>query len=377
MHLTIPAAARLLLKNGRLFHGRSAGAPGLAAGELCFHTGMTGWQEMLSDPSYTGQLLVLSAAHTGNTGVLPEDLESGGIRAAGLLCRTLCAQPSGARGGLPLPEWLHAEGVPAMEGLDTRTLIQVLREEGAMNALLTTGAEPLAELRERLEAQPAMEGLDLSAAGCRQAWELPVDESASTERFRVAVLDCGVKHSILRELSTRGCRLGVFPASAPVAELLAWRPDGVFLSNGPGDPAAAAAPLACVRALPEGLPLFGICLGHQLLALAAGGRTYKLPFGHRGANHPVQRLEGGEVWITSQNHGFAVEAAGLPPAAQVTHLSLNDGSVEGLRLRGRPAFSVQFHPEASPGPREARACFDDFIALLERHRAGGHHAQAS
>ena len=376
MRTAPPPAARLLLENGRLFHGRSAGAAGLATGELCFHTGMTGWQEMLSDPSYTGQLLVLSAAHVGNTGVLPEDLESGGVRAAGLVCRGLCAQPSGTRGGTPLPNWLDEEGVPAAAELDTRALIKLLRDEGAMNAVLSTGGEPLEELRERLAACPPMAGRDLSGeAGCRRAWELPPPGDAS-ERFRVAVLDCGVKHSILAELARRDCRLGVFPPHASAAELLAWRPHGVFLSNGPGDPAAAAGPLACLRALPTELPLFGICLGHQLLALAAGGRTLKLPFGHRGANHPVQRLSDGRVWITSQNHGFAVAPQGLPPEVEVTHLSLNDGTVEGLRLRGRPAFSVQFHPEAAPGPREARACFDDFIALLERH-AGGRHACAS
>lgn len=366
--------ARLLLQNGRLFHGRARGAPVSAAGELAFHTGQSGWQEMLSDPSYTGQLLVLSTPHVGVTGVLPEDLESEGIRAAGLLCRNLCGAPSGARGGEALPDWLLAEGVPALEGLDTRGLIHLLREEGAQNAILSCRGESLDELRERLAETPNMTGLDLSGrAGCRQAWELP----AQAPRFRVAVLDCGVKHSILWELSSRGCLLGVFPPRTPAAELLSWRPDGVFLSNGPGDPAAAAGPLACLRGLPRELPLFGICLGHQLLALLAGGRTYKLPFGHRGANHPVQRLADGGVWITSQNHGFTVAGDSLPAEVEVTHLSLNDGSVEGLRWKDRPAFSVQFHPEAAPGPREARVCFDEFIALLEWRKAGGAHARAN
>jgi carbamoyl-phosphate synthase small subunit len=330
---------------------------------------MTGWQEMLSDPSYTGQLLVLTMPHVGNTGVLPEDLESDGVRAAGLLCRNLCPQPSGARGGEALSPWLREQGVPAADSIDTRTLVQVVRDEGAMNAVLATGQEPLAELRERLAAAPAMAGLDLTgAAGCRRAWELPAEQPS----FRVAVLDCGVKHSILRELSTRGCDLGIFPPASSAADLMAWRPHGVFVSNGPGDPAAAAGPLACLRGLPPALPLFGICLGHQLMALAAGARTLKLPFGHRGANHPVQRLADGGVWITSQNHGFAVAPDGLPPEVEITHLSLNDGTVEGLRRRDRPAFSVQFHPEASPGPREGRALFDKFITLLERHKGGSH-----
>jgi carbamoyl-phosphate synthase small subunit len=365
--------ARLLLANGRLFHGRAHGANAVAVGELAFHTGLSGWQEMLSDPSYTGQLLVLTMPHVGVTGVLPDDLESGGIRAAGLLGRNLCAVPSGARGGEPLSRWLEEEGVPALEGLDTRSLVHVLREEGACNAILSCGDEPLEELRGRLDAAPSMEGLDLTGvAGCRHAWELPAQEP----RFRVAVLDCGVKFSILAELSRRGCTLGVFPPSTPAGELLSWRPDGVFISNGPGDPAAAAGPLACLRGLPASLPVFGICLGHQLLALLAGASTYKLPFGHRGANHPVQRLADGGVWITSQNHGFAVSLTRFPGELQVTHLSLNDGSVEGLRFTDRPWFSVQFHPEAAPGPREARACFEQFIALLERHAAGGRHACA-
>lgn len=363
--------ARLLLANGRLFHGRARGARASVTGELAFHTGLTGWQEMLSDPSYTGQLLVLTMPHAGVTGVLPDDLESDGIRAAGLCCRNLCGAPSGARGGGPLPRWLEEEGVPALEGLDTRSLVHVLREEGACNGILSCGDEPLEELRGRLAEAPSMEGLDLTGvAGSRHAWELPAEEP----RFRVAVLDCGVKTSILAELSRRGCTLGVFPPATPAADLLAWRPDGVFLSNGPGDPAAAAGPRACLAGLPRELPVFGICLGHQLLALAAGALTYKLPFGHRGANHPVQRLADGGVWITSQNHGFAVSAQGLPGTLAVTHLSLNDGSVEGLRFTDRPWFSVQFHPEAAPGPREARACFDEFIHLLERH-AGGRHAR--
>ncbi len=370
--MNAPVPARLLLQNGRLFHGRAHGAPRTVAGELAFHTGQSGWQEMLSDPSYTGQLLVLTTPHVGNTGVLPEDLESDGIRAAGLLCRNLSRAPSGARGGDPLPDWLEAEDVPALEGLDTRGLVHVLREEGAMNGILACAGEPLEELRERLAATPSMAGLDLTGrAGCRHAWELPAEHA----RFRVAVLDCGVKHSILAELSRRGCTLGVFPPDSSAAALLAWRPDSVFLSNGPGDPAAAAGPLACLRGLPPTLPLFGICLGHQLLALLAGARTIKLPFGHRGANHPVQRLADGGVWITSQNHGFAVAAESLPANVELTHLSLNDGTVEGLRWHDRPAFSVQFHPEAAPGPREARACFDEFIALLERCRAGGSHAR--
>jgi len=373
MPLVNSCAARLLLANGRLFHGRALATTTPRAGELCFHTGMTGWQEMLSDPSYTGQLLVLSAAHVGNTGVLPEDLESDGLRAAGLLTRSICREPSGARGGQPLPQWLQEEGVPGAEGLDTRRLVQVLRDEGAMNAVLATGVEPLEELRELLAATPSMAGRDLTgSAGCRHPWELP----AEAPRFRVAVLDCGVKHSILRELSKRGCTLGIFPPGSHAAELLAWKPDGVFLSNGPGDPAASAGPLACVRALPPQLPLFGICLGHQLLALASGGRTVKLPFGHRGANHPVLCRNTGHVWITSQNHGFAVAADGLPPEAEITHSSLNDGTVEGLRLRHRPAFSVQFHPEAAPGPREARACCDHFVTLLEQHSREARHARA-
>jgi carbamoyl-phosphate synthase small subunit len=373
MPFTNLPAARLLLANGRLFHGHSVVAAPPRTGELCFHTGMTGWQEMLSDPSYTGQLLVLSTAHVGNTGVLPEDLESDGVRVAGLLARSVCREPSGARGGEALPHWLAHEGVPCVDGLDTRSLVQVLRTEGAMNAVLSTGLEPLEELREQLEAAPSMAGRDLTGlAGCGQAWELP----AEAPRFRVAVLDCGVKHSILRELSTRGCTLGIFPPTSTAAELMSWRPHGIFLSNGPGDPAASTAPLECVRALPPHLPLFGICLGHQLLALAYGARTVKLPFGHRGANHPVLCLKTGHVWITSQNHGFAVADQSLPEALEITHTSLNDGTVEGLRLRHRPAFSVQFHPEAAPGPREARVAFDHFITLLEEHQREACHARA-
>jgi carbamoyl-phosphate synthase small subunit len=374
--------ALLALADGTLFHGRAIGAPGRTCGEVVFNTSMTGYQEILTDPSYCRQIVTLTYPHIGNTGVNPEDVEATRVHAAGLIVKALPVPHSNFRATQSLPDYLRAQGVVAMAGLDTRRLTRVLRETGAQNGCIlalapgeaiTTAheAEAVADAR----AVPSMAGQDLAqvvTTDQRYEWthtEWQLGSGCGTQtapRFHVVAYDFGVKHNILRMLASRGCRITVVPATTPAAEVLALRPDGVFLSNGPGDPEPCSYAIAATRTLIEaGLPTFGICLGHQILALASGAKTFKMKFGHHGANHPVKDLASGRVSITSQNHGFAVDEASLPKTLTVTHRSLFDQTIQGLARTDRPAFCFQGHPEASPGPHDIAGLFDRFVSLME------------
>ena len=377
--MTSPAL--LVLEDGSVFHGTSIGAEALAVGEVVFNTAMTGYQEILTDPSYARQIVTLTYPHIGNTGVNAEDEESGRIWAAGLVIRDLPLLASSFRSERALDDYLRGRGVVGIAGIDTRRLTRLLREKGAQNGCLAAGGTAdIDEALARARDFAGLEGMDLArevstrerypwSAG---SWRLGAGFAAPSAEpaLHVVAYDFGVKRNILRLLADRGCRLTVVPAQTPAAEVLALAPDGVFLSNGPGDPEPCDYAIAAIgEFLDRRLPLFGICLGHQLLALASGARTAKMKFGHHGANHPVQELRSGRVLITSQNHGFAVAGEALPDCLEVTHRSLFDGSLQGIARRDRPAFSFQGHPEASPGPHDAAQLFDHFIALMQR-RAG-------
>lgn len=370
MTLTQPADGYLLLEDGTLFEGRLAGALRTATGEAVFTTNMTGYQEVLTDPSYAGQIVVMTAPMVGNYGVSPAHDQSRRPWVAGFVVRRLSA--GRGREGATLGEWLAERDVPALEGADTRAITRHIRSVGAMRAVLVPGRVPREEAAERLRTEPPMLGRDLvSEVTTPEVWELP---AAGTERGLVLCLDCGVKRQSLELIRSEGYRVRVLPASTAAEEVLAARADGLFISNGPGDPEAVPGVAGVVRTVSDaGLPVFGICLGHQIVARAFGGRTFKLPYGHRGGNHPVRNLETGVVEITSQNHGFAVEGgeegvAGAPDL-RVTHLNLNDGTVEGLAHRGRPAFAVQYHPEAAPGPHDSRYLFRRFVEAMHLNRA--------
>ncbi|TVQ38531.1 MAG: carbamoyl-phosphate synthase small subunit [Geminicoccaceae bacterium] len=378
-----PADAALLLKDGSLFHGRALGRKGHAVGEVVFNTAMTGYQEVLTDPSYAGQIVAFTFPHIGNVGTNDEDPEAATPVARGLVVRADPTLPSNFRALQALDAWLDAHGLVGIAGIDTRRLTRHLRDQGAQTAGIVAASDltpsnlqaAIEVLRAEVLAAPDMEGLDLAAGvTCRQRyawdeglWRLGEGFAAgSGDGAHVVAIDYGAKRNILRHLAERGFRVTVVPASTSSAEIMALAPDGIFLSNGPGDPAATGVYAVPViqDLLQTGKPLFGICLGHQLLGLALGGRTVKMPFGHHGANHPVKDLATGKVEITSQNHGFAVEAESLPKGVAVSHLSLFDGTVEGLVVEGRPAFSVQYHPEAAPGPQDSAYLFDRFDALL-------------
>jgi len=376
------ANAALVLADGALFWGRGFGAhsPDPApVGEVCFNTGMTGYQETLTDPSYAGQIITFTFPHIGIVGANPEDIEAGTIAARGLVVKQDITEPSNWRAAQPLDAWLRAQGVVGVAGVDTRALTLRIRDGGPPTGVLAFPADgkfDLEALRARAAAWPGLEGMDLAReVSCRQTyawdetvWAWPAGSGRQeAPGHHVVAVDYGAKRNILRCLASAGCRVTVVPATATTADILRHRPDGVFLSNGPGDPAATAeyAVPAIQGVLESGVPLFGICLGHQLLALALGARTYKLDRGHRGANQPVKDLATGRVEITSQNHGFAVDGETLPATARVTHVSLFDGSNEGLACTDRPAFSVQYHPEASPGPSDSQHLFRRFVAMME------------
>ncbi len=374
--------AILVLKDGTVFRGISIGAAGRSAGEVVFNTSITGYQEILTDPSYCRQIVTLTYPHIGNTGSNPEDVESSRVFAAGLVIRDLPRFASNFRSTQDLSAYLRANNVVAIAEVDTRKLTRILREKGAQEGCLVAGAQ----LSEKDEAAalaeargfPGLAGMDLAkVVSCRApyawdetTWGLGQGYGRQTQpRFRVVAYDFGVKRNILRMLAARGCSLDVVPAQTPASDVLSRRPDGVFLSNGPGDPEPCDYAIRAIREIVDtGVPVFGICLGHQLLALASGARTVKMKFGHHGANHPVQDLDSGRVMITSQNHGFAVDTATLPANARVTHKSLFDGTLQGFTRTDRPAFCFQGHPEASPGPRDVGYLFDRFIALMDKHR---------
>ena len=376
-------SALLALADGSLFKGRSIGAPGITTGEVVFNTAMTGYQEILSDPSYTRQIVTLTYPHIGNTGTTPEDQESAQLAAAGLVIRDLPLLASNWRSTLSLPDYLRRGNVVAIADIDTRRLTRLLREKGSQAGCILTGANPDPQHAiAQAQAFPGLQGMDLAKVvsttetyqwndGTISLDGLNEHASRPTQRLHVVAYDFGIKRNILRLLADAGCRITVVPAQTPAAEVLALQPDGVFLSNGPGDPEPCDYAITAIRQILDvRLPVFGICLGHQLLGLAAGGRTLKMKFGHHGANHPVQDLRSGRVFITSQNHGFAVDPDSLPANVEVTHLSLFDGSLQGMRLLDRPAFSFQGHPEASPGPHDLLPLFDQFIAaMVERMQA--------
>ena len=371
--------ALLALADGTVFHGRAIGASGHAVGEVVFNTAMTGYQEIITDPSYAGQIVTLTYPHIGNVGVNPEDAESSRVFAAGLVVRDVPAIASSWRRAGDLGSYLRRANVVGIADIDTRKLTRILRERGAQNGcILATDTLTNADAESavvRARKAPTMSGLDLAqVVSCTKpydwlsgAWTLGSGYSpAAAPKFHVVACDYGVKHNILRLLAERSCRLTVVPARTPASDIVALAPDGVFLSNGPGDPEPCEYAIAAIRdVVDRGIPTFGICLGHQLLGLASGGRTVKMKFGHHGANHPVLDQDTGHVVITSQNHGFAVDRASLPQNVRVTHVSLFDGSLQGLARTDRPAFSFQGHPEASPGPHDLGYLFDKFVQMME------------
>ena len=376
--------AILALADGSIFRGEGIGAEGISAGEVVFNTAMTGYQEILTDPSYCRQIVTLTYPHIGNTGVNGDDAESGRVDVAGLVIRDLSMTVSNWRSGQSLADYLKVRRIVAIAGIDTRKLTRILREKGALGGCLmsaaTAGQVDETEALRRARDFPGLAGMDLAkVVSTTQAyewlegsWELGRGFGVlSSSRFHVVAYDFGVKRNILRMLVDRGCRVTVLPAQTPARELLKLKPDGVFLSNGPGDPEPCDYAIEAIREIIAiGLPVFGICLGHQLMGLASGAKTMKMKFGHHGANHPVKDLDTGRVLITSQNHGFAVDPASLPENMRITHVSLFDGSLQGLSRTDKPAFCFQGHPEASPGPQDVSYLFDRFCKLMEeRERA--------
>ncbi len=382
---TLTEQAVLALEDGSIFQGRSIGAIGETPGEVVFNTAMTGYQEILTDPSYARQLVTLTYPHIGNTGCNPEDDESGQARAAGLIVRDCPVLHSNWRATESLPDYLNRNGVVAIVGIDTRRLTRILREKGALGGAIVAGADIDAASTERAlelaRSFPGMKGLDLacevttpkSYEWCEGSWDLDKAAWNDTAPSRhIVAYDFGVKRNILRMLADRGCSISVVPATTTAEEVIALQPDGVFLSNGPGDPEPCEYAIGAIRELlARKVPLFGICLGHQLLGLAAGAKTVKMKFGHHGANHPVQELESGKVMITSQNHGFAIDESSLPEHVRPTHRSLFDDSLQGIELSNAPAFGFQGHPEASPGPHDISGLFDRFIESVDANRATG------
>ncbi|MCK6695757.1 MAG: glutamine-hydrolyzing carbamoyl-phosphate synthase small subunit [Thermoanaerobaculia bacterium] len=357
--------ATLLLEDGTVFTGRAAGKIGTTTGEICFNTGMTGYQEIFTDPSYTGQILVATNVHIGNYGIKNEEVESESIKIAGFVCRNFNIPYSRALADKTIQEYFEQENLVAIESVDTRALVQHIRVQGAMNGIISSEIDDLDELVRLLRETPNMAGLELSSqVTTRKPYYIGNPDAPR----RIAVMDFGVKKNILRCFAERNCYLKVFPAHTSFEEVKAWNPDGYFLSNGPGDPASMGYAVELVKKmLDDEKPLFGICLGQQLLALAAGLPTYKLHHGHRGINHPVKNLLTGRCEVTSQNHGFGVLEQAVydsPSLVEATHINLNDNTVEGIRLKQKPAFSVQYHPEANPGPHDARYLFDQFLGMI-------------
>ena len=377
--MTNSQPAVLVLRDGTVFRGLSIGAEGMAVGEVVFNTAMTGYQEILTDPSYCRQIVTLTYPHIGNCGANAEDVESNRVFAAGLVIRDLPVLASNWRSTVSLQQYLKRENVVAIADIDTRKLTRMLRDKGAQDGCITAGRFDEKAALQAAREFPGLVGMDLAkVASCRERY--PWDESTWTlgrgygrlenPRFHVVAYDYGIKRNILRKLAARACRITVIPAETPAQAALALKPDGVFLSNGPGDPEPCDYAIRAIRELLDaGTPLFGICLGHQLLALASGAKTVKMKFGHHGANHPVQDLDTGRVMITSQNHGFAVDTTSLPANVRVTHVSLFDGSLQGFTRTDRPAFCFQGHPEASPGPHDVDYLFDRFIALMDKYGA--------
>lgn len=374
---SVPAI--LALADGTVFQGYSIGASGNTIGEVVFNTAMTGYQEILTDPSYSRQIVTLTYPHIGNVGVNDEDTEAAKIHAAGLIIRDLPALVSNFRSKQSLSDYLKSENIVGIAGIDTRKLTRILREKGAQNGAIVAGAKCSVEQAiELARSFPGLSGMDLakvvsvteSYEWTQTEWQLGSGNGkVKNAKYHVVAFDYGIKFNILRMLASRGCKVTVIPAQSTAADALALNPDGIMLANGPGDPQPCDYAIAASRELIEkGIPTFGICLGHQLMALASGAKTYKMPFGHHGANHPVQDLDTKQVMITSQNHGFAVDPDSLPSNCRVTHVSLFDGSLQGFARTDKPAFCFQGHPEASPGPHDVAPLFDRFVAMMEKHK---------
>jgi carbamoyl-phosphate synthase small subunit len=354
--------AVLLLQDGRFFNGKILGSDGETLGEVCFNTGLTGYQEILTDPSYCRQIVTMTAPHIGNYGVNPDDVESNQIQVAGFVIKEATTIPSNWRSTQAIGDYLKDQNIVGIQGVDTRALTRHIRDNGAMNGIISTTDTDMESLKLKLKKAPNMSGLDL-------AKEVTTKESIewcnNGSAFKVAAIDYGIKQNILRLLESHNCDVTIFPAKVSADEIINFNPDGVFLSNGPGDPAAVSYGIETVKQILGKKPIFGICLGHQILALALGAKTFKLKFGHRGINHPVKNLESGKVEITSQNHGFAVDLDSLPSNVHPTHVNLNDNTSAGIRCDVFQAFSVQYHPESSPGPHDSRYLFETFINMME------------
>ena len=382
-NMSSKVSAILVLADGTVFRGMAIGAEGNTVGEVVFNTSMTGYQEILTDPSYTKQIVTLTYPHIGNTGVNSEDIESGKVYASGLIIRDLPLVHSNFRSRQSLSDYLKSHNIVAIADIDTRKLTRILREKGAQSGCIIAGyvdeAHAVETAHIKIAAFAGLNGMDLAkVVSCDKAYSFDQGEwvlgegyqNLESSQFHVVAYDYGVKRNILRMLTSRGCKVTVLPAQATAADALAYKPDGIFLSNGPGDPAPCDYAISAISTLVEtGIPTFGICLGHQLLALATGAKTLKMKFGHHGANHPVQDVVTKKVYITSQNHGFSVDAETLPPNVIKTHVSLFDGSLQGIALTDKPAFSFQGHPEASPGPAEMSYLFDQFIQLMQDKKA--------
>jgi carbamoyl-phosphate synthase small subunit len=359
--------ACLALEDGTLFHGEAFAGKGEVVGEVVFNTGMTGYQEVLTDPSYKGQIVTMTYPLIGNYGINSQDVESDRIQVEGFVVREYDPTPSNWQSEKTLGDYLDERGIIGIEGVDTRALTRHIRVAGAMKGIISTEDIAAETLVEKAKSSPSMVGLDLvKEVTCKKAYAWPPRPEA---RFRVVALDCGIKYNIARNLTQRGCAVVIVPAHTSAEEIRALNPDGIFLSNGPGDPEPVQYAVDTIRHLMTDYPTFGICLGHQLLGLALGGKTYKLKFGHHGSNHPVKNLRTGRVEISAQNHGFCVDMDTIKdPEVELTHINLNDHTVEGMRHRSLPVFSVQYHPEASPGPHDARYLFDHFLSLMEERK---------
>jgi carbamoyl-phosphate synthase small subunit len=366
---SVKSPAWLLLQDGTYFKGISFGAKGTSGGEICFNTGMTGYQEVFTDPSYTGQVLIMNTVYIGNYGVKKEDVESDSVKIRGLICKNISNRYSRMTADDSLEHYLIQNNIVAIQDIDTRALVQHIRNKGAMNCIISTEISDPKNLKAELEQVPDMAGLELSSIISTKE---PYTVGNADAKIRIAVMDFGVKQHILECMVQRGAYLKVFPAKTDYKTVEEFKPHGVFISNGPGDPASMDYAVKTVKdAVASGKPLFGICLGHQLLARANDIPTFKMHHGHRGLNHPVKNLITGRSEITTQNHGFGVEpeAAKKSNDIEITHVNLNDGSIEGIRMKNKPAFSVQYHPESTPGPHDSRYLFDEFIALIEKHKS--------